>query len=195
MAFFRTLAAAETVPVLNGESVTLRIPQMSDYPAWSALREQSRSFLQPWEPSWPADDVSRLAFRKRLKRYVRELDQDQAYPFFVFRAADHTLVGGVTVSQIRRGVSQTCSIGYWMGSRYAGQGLMTAAVRTLATFAFGHLKLRRIEAACLPHNAASIRLLEKTGFRREGYAREYLCIDGAWQDHLLYALLRGDALR
>jgi [ribosomal protein S5]-alanine N-acetyltransferase len=195
MAFFRTLAAAETVPILNGESVTLRIPQMSDYPAWSALREQSRSFLQPWEPSWPADDVSRLAFRKRLKRYVRELDQDQAYPFFVFRAADHTLVGGVTVSQIRRGVSQTCSIGYWMGSRYAGQGLMTAAVRTLATFAFGQLKLRRIEAACLPHNAASIRLLEKTGFRREGYAREYLCIDGAWQDHLLYALLRGDALR
>ena len=195
MAFFRTLAAADTVPVLNGESVTLRIPQMSDYPAWSALREQSRSFLQPWEPSWPADDVSRLAFRKRLKRYVRDLDQDQAYPFFVFRAADHTLVGGVTVSQIRRGVSQTCSIGYWMGSRYAGQGLMTAAVRTLATFAFGHLKLRRIEAACLPHNAASIRLLEKTGFRREGYAREYLCIDGAWQDHLLYALLRGDALR
>ncbi|MFC7051766.1 GNAT family N-acetyltransferase [Hansschlegelia quercus] len=195
MAFFRTLAAAETVPVLNGDSVTLRVPQMSDYPAWSALREQSRSFLQPWEPSWPADDVSRLAFRKRLKRYVRELDQDQAYPFFVFRAADHTLVGGVTVSQIRRGVSQTCSIGYWMGARYAGQGLMTAAVRTLAQFAFGHLKLRRIEAACLPHNAASIRLLEKTGFKREGYAREYLCIDGAWQDHLLYALLRGDALR
>jgi ribosomal-protein-alanine N-acetyltransferase len=195
MAFFRTLAAAETVPVLNGDGVTLRIPQMSDYPAWSALREQSRSFLQPWEPSWPADDVSRLAFRKRLKRYVRELDQDQAYPFFVFRAADHTLVGGVTISQIRRGVSQTCSIGYWMGARYAGQGLMTAAVRTLAPFAFGQLKLRRIEAACLPHNSASIRLLEKTGFKREGYAREYLCIDGAWQDHLLYALLRGDALR
>lgn len=195
MAFFRTLAAAETGPVLTGQGVTLRTPQMSDYPAWSALREESRDFLQPWEPTWPPDDVSRIAFRKRLKRYARELDQDQAYPFFVFRSGDQALVGGVTVSQIRRGVSQSCSIGYWMGQRYAGQGLMTAAVRTLSRFAFDNLRLRRIEAACLPQNAASIRLLEKIGFEREGYAREYLCIAGVWQDHLLYALLRSDTLR
>lgn len=191
MAFFRSLSAIEAVPVLAGEGVTLRTPQMADYAAWSALREESRGFLQPWEPTWPPDDVSRLAFRKRLKRYVRELEADQAYPFFVFRA-DGALVGGVTVSQIRRGVSQTCSLGYWMGRRHAGHGHMSAAVTLVSPFVFETLKLRRIEAACLPHNAASIRLLEKTGFRREGLAREYLCIDGRWQDHLLYALLRSD---
>lgn len=193
MAFFRSLAAAETIPTLAGEGVTLRTPQMADFPAWSALREESRGFLQPWEPTWPPDDVSRLAFRKRLKRYVRELESDQAYPFFIF-AKGGALVGGVTVSQIRRGVSQTCSLGYWMGKRHAGRGHMTGAVRALAPFVFETLKLRRIEAACLPHNGASIRLLEKTGFRREGYAREYLCIDGRWQDHLLYALLRSDGV-
>lgn len=193
MAFFRSLAAAEAVPTLTGQGVVLRTPQMSDYPAWSALREESRGFLQPWEPTWPPDDVSRLAFRKRLKRYVRELEADQAYPFFVFRA-DGALVGGVTVSQIRRGVSQCCSLGYWMGGRHAGKGHMTAAVRALAPFVFDTLKLRRVEAACLPNNAASIRLLEKTGFTREGYAREYLCIDGQWQDHILYALLRSDGV-
>lgn len=193
MAFFRTLAAAETIPTLSGDGVVLRVPQMADFAAWSLLREESRDFLQPWEPTWPADDTSRLAFRKRLKRYVRELEQDQAYPFFVFRA-DGPLVGGVTVSQIRRGVSQTCSIGYWMGARHAGRGHMTAAVKALTPFVFESLKLRRIEAACLPRNAASIRLLEKTGFQREGYAREYLCIAGRWQDHLLYALLRSDAV-
>jgi ribosomal-protein-alanine N-acetyltransferase len=71
---------------------------------------------------------------------------------------------------------------------------MSAAVRALAPFAFETLKLRRVEAACLPRNLASIRLLEKAGFVREGYAREYLCIDGRWQDHLLYALLRSDAV-
>lgn len=193
MAFFRTLAAAETIPTIVGEDVSLRVPQMADYQRWADLRHVSRDFLKPWEPIWPADDLSRLAFRRRLKRYVRELEQDQAYPFFVFDGANE-LVGGVTLSQVRRGVSQTCSIGYWMGERYAGRGHMAAAVRALAPFAFESLKLRRIEAACLPRNAASIRLLEKTGFTREGYAREYLCIAGLWQDHLLYALLRGDAV-
>lgn len=193
MAFFRSLAVAETIPTLAGKGVHLRTPQMADYAAWSVLRDASRTFLQPWEPTWPPDDVSRLAFRKRLKRYVRELEQDQAYPFFVFRQ-DGVLVGGVTVSQIRRGVSQACSLGYWMGERHAGAGHMTAAVRALAPFVFETLKLRRMEAACLPHNAASIRLLERTGFSREGYAREYLCIDGRWQDHLLYALLRSDGV-
>jgi ribosomal-protein-alanine N-acetyltransferase len=69
---------------------------------------------------------------------------------------------------------------------------MTRAVRALVPFAFGTLRLHRIEAACIPDNAASIGLLEKTGFVREGYAREYLCINGLWQDHLLYARLKGD---
>lgn len=191
MAFFRSLSAVEAVPTLSGEGVYLRSPQIADFAAWSELRDESREFLQPWEPTWPPDDVSRLAFRKRLKRYVRELESDHAYPFFVFRK-DGALVGGVTASQVRRGVAQTCSLGYWMGARYAGAGHMSAAVRALAPFVFDTLKLRRVEAACLPHNTASIRLLEKTGFKREGYAREYLCIDGRWQDHLLYALLRGD---
>ncbi|GLK56922.1 ribosomal-protein-alanine N-acetyltransferase [Methylopila capsulata] len=193
MAFFRTLAAAELVPTVAGEGVTLRTPQMADYQAWADLRSASRSFLRPWEPIWPADDLTRLAYRRRLKRYVREIEQDQAYPFFVFDA-EGQLVGGVTLSQVRRGVAQTCSVGYWMGERHAGRGLMTKAVRALAPFVFTQLKLRRIEAACLPFNAASIRLLEKTGFQKEGYAREYLCIDGVWQDHLLYALLRSDAV-
>lgn len=193
MAFFRTLAAAETIPTIVGEGVSLRVPQMADYQPWADMRAASRDFLKPWEPIWPADDLSRLAFRRRLKRYVRELEQDQAYPFFVFGPANE-LVGGVTLSQVRRGVSQTCAIGYWMGKAHAGRGLMTAAVRALTPFVFEGLKLRRIEAACLPRNAASIRLLEKTGFEREGYARQYLCIDGLWQDHLLYALLREPGL-
>ena len=71
---------------------------------------------------------------------------------------------------------------------------MTAAVRALVLFAFATLRLHRLEAACIPSNAASIRLLENTGFAREGYAREYLCINGLWQDHLLFARLAGDAM-
>src|SRR5258707_116829 len=194
MAFFRTVSFAEPMPLVEGDGVFLRAPQMGDFPEWAALREASRAFLVPWEPTWPHDDLTRAAFRRRLKRYVEDLRSDQAYPFFLLRKSDNAIVGGLTLANIRRGVAQAGSLGYWMGERYAGHGYMTAAVRALIPFAFRSLRLHRLEAACIPTNVASIRLLERTGFMREGFAREYLCINGTWQDHLLYALLKDDAL-
>jgi ribosomal-protein-alanine N-acetyltransferase len=98
----------------------------------------------------------------------------------------------LTLANIRRGVAQAGSIGYWVGAPFAKQGYMTAAVRALVPHCFSALRLHRLEAACIPGNDASIRLLEKTGFTREGYARRYLCINGVWQDHLLYARLQDD---
>jgi [ribosomal protein S5]-alanine N-acetyltransferase len=192
MAFFRTTSFSEPVPTVDGNGVYLRAPQMGDFPEWAALREASRGFLAPWEPTWPADDLTRAAFRRRLKRYSEDLRSDQAYPFFVFRKEDNALVGGLTLANIRRGVAQAGSLGYWMGERYAGRGYMTAAVNALVPFAFATLRLHRLEAACIPSNQASIRLLEKTGFTREGFACSYLCINGTWQDHLLYGLVRDE---
>jgi ribosomal-protein-alanine N-acetyltransferase len=193
MTFFRAVSFAEPALSVTGEGVSLRLPQMSDFEEWAALREASRSFLVPWEPIWPADDLTRTAFRRRLRRYTEDQRNDLAYPYFIFRNEDQKLVGGLTLTNIRRGVAQAGSLGYWMGAAYARQGYMTAAVRTLVPFAFSTLKLHRIEAACIPENAASVRLLEKTGFVREGFARKYLCINGIWQDHLLYAQVRQGA--
>jgi len=191
MAFFRAVSFTE--PSLSIKGVVLRAPQMADFEEWAALREASRDFLTPWEPTWPADDLNRGAFRRRLKRYSEDQRNDQAYPFFIFRDEDHALVGGLTITNIRRGVAQAGSLGYWMGEAYVRRGYMTAAVRALIPFAFTALQLHRIEAACISANTASIRLLEKTDFTREGYAREYLCINGLWQDHLLYARLKDPA--
>jgi len=193
MAFLRSFSGEEHLPVLRGEGVWLRAPIAADYEEWAELRARSRAFLKPWEPTWPQDDLTRAAFRRRLRRYAEERRLDHAYSFFLFKNGSGELMGGVTISNIRRSVAQTGTVGYWMGEPFAGQGYMTAGVRALVPHAFGPMRLRRLEAACLPHNAASIRLLEKVGFIREGYAREYLCIDGVWQDHLLFALLRGDA--
>jgi ribosomal-protein-alanine N-acetyltransferase len=190
MTFFRAVSFTEPALTVMGDKVTLRLPQMSDFEDWAALREASRAFLVPWEPTWPADDLSRPSFRRRLKRYAEDQRNDLAYPYFIFRNEDENLVGGLTINNIRRGVAQAGSLGYWMGAAYARQGYMTAAVRALVPFAFSTLKLHRLEAACIPENAASVRLLERTGFVREGYAREYLCINGIWQDHLLYAQVR-----
>ena len=190
MAFFRTVSFSDPLPAISGDGVTLRMPQMADYAAWAELREASREFLTPWEPIWPVDDLTRGAFRRRLKRYAEDQRADQAYAFLVLRSADNALVGGLTLANVRRGVAQAGSLGYWMGARFARQGHMTAALGALIPFAFGTLRLHRLEAACIPANTASIRLLEKTGFSREGYAREYLCINGTWQDHLLYGRLK-----
>jgi [ribosomal protein S5]-alanine N-acetyltransferase len=187
MAFFRTINFSEPLSIIEGDGVVLRIPQMTDFEEWSALRETSRDFLIPWEPTWPVDDLTRAAFRRRVKRYAEDLRTDQGYAFLITRSSDGALVGGLTLANIRRGVAQAASLGYWTGLPFVRQGYMTAAVRAVIPFAFVSLRLHRLEAACIPTNTGSTKLLEKTGFLREGYAREYLCINGIWQDHLLYA--------
>jgi ribosomal-protein-alanine N-acetyltransferase len=192
MAFLRSISIPPTTQVIRGDRVMLRTPANSDFSQWAKLRDESRTFLAPWEPIWPADDLTKLAFRRRLRRYLREIRNGTGYPFFVFSPDGDTLLGGLTLAQIQRGVTQSAVLGYWMGAPHAGKGLMSAAVRAVIGFAFETLHLNRLEAACLPRNAASIRLLEKVGFTREGYARKYLCIDGRWQDHVLYGLVRDD---
>ncbi len=188
MVFLRSVTA-DTGPAIHGDGVSLRTPQMGDFPVWSVLRERSRGFLTPWEPTWPMDDLTRGAFRRRIRRYLQDIRDDVAYPFFVFRSDDGAFLGGLTLSNVRRGVTQSCSLGYWVGEPYARQGNMSCAVAAVMPFVFEHLRLHRLEAACLPTNAASIRLLEKVGFTHEGYARRYLRINGVWQDHFLYAML------
>lgn len=174
---------------LQGQGVRLRSPLWRDYGAWAQLRRVSRDFLQPWEPTWPEDDLERAAFRRRLAAYGREIDAGSAFPFFIFRTADDALVGGVTLSNLRRGVAQMATIGYWIGEPYAGMGYMTAALKPLIEFAFGTLGLHRIEAACVPENDASHRLLVRSGFREEGLAQAYLKINGAWRDHILFGMV------
>lgn len=165
---------------------------MGDYPAWAELRASSRDFLVPWEPLWAPDELSRASFRRRIRHYMRDLREDVGYALFVFDAGTSDLVGGLTLCNVRRGVTQSCTLGYWVGAEFANRGYMTAAVQAVVPFVFDSLELHRLEAACLPDNTASTRLLERVGFKREGLARRYLRINGVWQDHVLYALLDSD---
>lgn len=171
---------------LDGPGVRLRSPRASDFAEWRELRASSRAFLQPWEPVWPADDLTRAAFRRRLAAYARDREYGASYPFFVFRASDNALTGGITLSNVRRGVAQMATIGYWCGEAFVRQGLTLSAVLAVREFAFYSLGLHRLEAACIPDNAASRRLLAKAGFTEEGYAKAYLKINGEWRDHVLF---------
>jgi len=179
---------------LTGAGVRLRPPKAADFAEWSALRQVSRAFLQPWEPTWAEDDLTRAAFRRRLASYQRDLDTGIAFPFFVFRE-DSALVGGVTLSNVRRGVAQMASLGYWIGLPHARRGHTLAAVNTVTRFAFEQIGLHRIEAACIPSNEASAKLLVKAGFEEEGFARAYLKINGDWRDHRLFGLLSPELKR
>jgi ribosomal-protein-alanine N-acetyltransferase len=175
---------------LSGKSVWLRPPQAEDWQAWAELRAVSREFLVPWEPSWPADCLTKGAWQRRLKRQFEEWRHDLGYALFFFRNTDNALMGGLSLTNVRRGVAQTGTLGYWIGQPYARQGYTSDAVRTLCEHAFGTLALHRIEAGCLPANLASRKLLQKVGFREEGYARSYLRINGKWEDHVLFGLVR-----
>lgn len=182
-------------PALEGGRVRLRAPEAGDYAEWAALREESRGFLQPWEPQWAPDELSRSAYRQRLRRYRIEFDQGTSISFFLFEKERGRLAGGISIGSIRLGVARSAHIGYWMGERYAGQGLMLDALHLVIPFAFNRLNLHRLEAACIPGNRRSVRLLEKAGFQQEGLLRSYLRINGVWQDHFLYALIAGEHLR
>ena len=169
-------------------------PTMKHFEGWAELRAKSRSFLEPYEPVWPKDDLTRAAFKRRIKRY-QDSDKNNNGASFLFLTHEGEMIGGATISRMLRGVAQSCAIGYWIGEPHIQKGYMSEALLGLLPFVFIQKKFRRLEAACLPHNSASIRVLEKTGFTQEGYAREYLKIAGEWQDHLLFAMLESDFRR
>ena len=182
--------ASKAEPKIMLPRLYLRPPVRGDWKEWAELRAVSRDFLAPWEPLWPDNALTRSAYRRRLAAYSEDWARDHGYAFFIFRRQDDALVGGITLANVRRGVAQTCSFGYWIGRPYSRNGFMTEAVHGGCTFAFDEMNLHRVEAACLPHNEASKGVLRKCGFRYEGLAKRYLKINGKWRDHMQFALLR-----
>lgn len=177
---------------IETERLTLRPPVHADFRPWAALRQSSQAFLTPWEPSWAPDHLTRKSFTNRVYWAQRSVSGGTAVPLFLFRRGDGSLIGAITLDNIRRGPAQAGTLGYWTGQSFARQGYMREAIDALVHHAFSRLDLSRIEAACLPENTASRGLLEKAGFKYEGVAQSYLQIAGRWRTHVLYAALRSD---
>ena len=177
---------------LETDRLTLRPPTHSDFRDWTALRIASRDYLTMWEPAWAKDHLSRKAFSNRVYWAQRSVNGGTALPLFLIRREDNVLIGAITLDNIRRGPAQAGTLGYWTGQDHARQGYMREAIHAVVHHAFTRLDLSRVEAACLPENAASRGLLEKSGFKYEGVAQSYLQINGRWRTHVLYASLRSD---
>jgi len=172
--------------------LTLRQPQRPDFDAWARLREESAAFLTPWEPRWAPDHLTRRSFSNRIYWANRVVAAGTALPLFLIRREDGELLGAITLDNIRRGPAQSGTLGYWIGEAFARRGYMREAIEAVVHHAFERLDLSRLEAACLPENAASRGVLEKCGFKYEGVAQSYLQISGRWRSHVLYAALRAD---
>ncbi|VDC28302.1 GNAT family N-acetyltransferase [Pseudogemmobacter humi] len=177
---------------IETERMTLRLPVHDDWKQWSDLRAESEAFLTPWEPVWSEGHLSRRNFTSRVYWARRAEAQGTALPLMLIRRGDARLLGAITLDNIRRGPSQAGTLGYWIGSVFARQGYMREAILAVVHHAFTRMDLSRIEAACLPENAASRGVLEKTGFKYEGVAQAYLQINGRWRNHVLYSCLRAD---
>lgn len=181
---------------IEGEGVYLRPPRRKDFKPWAKLRADSRAELEPFEPRWAIDELAAKAYRRRMRIWHREMAKGTGLPLLTFTRAPGTrtsiLVGGVRLANLAYGVQQTGSVGYWVGTQYTGQGLMGQALDALLPFYFREMGMHRLEASCLSHNEASVRVLARAGFQREGIARQYLMINGQWQDHLRFAIVRGD---
>jgi ribosomal-protein-alanine N-acetyltransferase len=177
---------------LGGRRVLLRLPQARDYDEWYRLRRASQDFLRPFEPRWTELDLAKRVYSTRVRNARQEAEEGSDYSFFIFvrEGKKDVLVGGITLSNIRRRAAQFVNLGYWMGQQYAGQGLMSEAVGVVLPFIFDTLDLHRVHAAFLPTNTPSRRVLEKNGFVEEGFARNYLQINGRWEDHVLMGLTK-----
>lgn len=177
---------------LDGARVVLRMFGGENWNAWHAIREFSRNHLEPWEPKWPPYALTYGHYCSLLRRHWRDWRSGKGYAFGIFLKQDShlVLVGGITLGDVQYAAAQKGTVGYWMGLPYAGQGLMTEALRLVCDFAFDDLNLQRVEASCLPRNEASKAVLRHCGFEEEGYAKAYLQINGVREDHLLWGKSR-----
>lgn len=169
--------------------VTLRPLRVRDARTWRELRVRNASWLRPWEPTNPETPL----YRSSLGPYVgmtrtmrREARQGVALPWVVTFGG--RFAGQLTVGSIMWGSARTGQVGYWIDESAAGRGVIPTALALAVDHCFGVVGLHRVEASIRPENMASRRVVEKLGFREEGLRRRYLHIDGAWRDHLTYAL-------
>ncbi len=193
MIFKRAKTQAKQNSGWETSRLSLEPYKKEDYSQWADVREASRSLLQPFEPIWADDVLTKTAFERRVAFNYLQQDQGLAYCLLAHRKEDHKIVCGVNLTQIKKTPSMNAAwIGYWCGAPYLRQGYVYEALSKLISIAFHELDIHRLQASCMPCNTPSLNLLKKVGFQEEGLARDYLKINGEWVDQKLFSLLKTD---
>jgi ribosomal-protein-alanine N-acetyltransferase len=174
---------------LKGKNVFIRLLEIHDGETVLCLELRNREFFQAFAALRGDDFYTIEGQRGRIRTGRKRKELDEYYLFGIFLNDSKELIGTLMLSELLRGAVQSCYIGYFLDREHNGKGYMTEAVQLAVDFAFNHLKLHRIEAGVMPHNKGSIRVLEKSGFQKEGIARKNVKINGKWEDHQILAII------
>lgn len=174
---------------LVGQQIYLRLYKTSDACELANLNTRNREFFQRVSPILPEAFYTEEHQKLRIEQALKKTEEGQLYAFGIFLKATDKLIGDISLTQITMGDQQSCYTGFTLDKEYNGKGYTTEALQLVVDFAFNELKLHRIEAGAMPDNIASIRVLEKAGFKKEGIAKENLKINGKWTDHQVLAII------
>lgn len=177
---------------LHGSICHIRPFTVSEAPAVLDLRLRNRAFLRPFEPQRPESHFTLPIQNRLLEEEERAWKAGLQYVFGIFDNLDARLIGRISLANVVRGGWHNTTVGYFVDESYNGRGIATEALSLSVDFAFSKAALHRVQAGVMPRNLASIRVVEKAGFRFEGVALRYLCIDGVWEDHNIYAVTAED---
>jgi ribosomal-protein-alanine N-acetyltransferase len=171
-----------------GERVAIRSFVYPDVAELTELRIRNKAFLEPWEPRRSAGFFTEGGQRAEIERDRHEWAADRTYAFAIVELPDGAMRGRIALANVVRGAWENATVGYFVDQATGGRGFASEAVGLALQFAFGPCRLHRVQAAVMPHNARSIRVLEKNGLRHEGFSPRYLRLDGAWRDHEQFAI-------
>ena len=183
------------LPVLRTENLLVRLLEPSEADKMLTFRQENRQYLEPWEPRRRPEFFTESYWRAHLQAQIQEFKQGSSIALAVLNPADSEVLGVCNFSNIVRGTFQSCHLGYALGERHQGQGIMAEALEPACNYLFEHQMLHRIMANYLPRNERSGRLLARLGFEIEGQAKQFLMINGRWEDHVLTSLINPLHLR
>ena len=170
---------------LLGNQITLRPPRLRDRAQWNAVRGENKEWLSPWEATSPAGPTS-FDIKSMVRGLLKQLERSEGMPFVI--EVDGEIVGQLNVSNILYGSVSSATLGYWIAPEAAGRGVTPTAVALVTDYFFNSVGLHRIEIDIRPENEASLRVVEKLGFRYEGLKERFIHINGSWRDHYVFAL-------
>ena len=170
---------------LTHEDITLRLLRMRDWKKIEAIQLEHRDWFRQWEATNP-EGPANFDFRELVRNSIRQLNDETSVPFAIEYRGE--FVGQLTVSNILHGSASTAFIGYWISPEFAGKGITPIAVALATDYMFQFVHLHRIEIDIRPENVASLRVVEKLGFRFEGTKKAFIHINNAWRDHSVFAL-------
>lgn len=175
--------------MITGEKVHIRKLTIDDAKKMLSLQNENRDFFEKFAMDRSSDFYTIEGQLDRIKIYEVDRKRDCDYHFGIFNNGENSLVGTINLFQVLRGSLQSAFIGYFLDKKHNGKGFATEAVTLVLQYAFDDLQLHRVEAGVMPHNIGSIRVLEKSGFHKEGIAKSNVKINGKWEDHQVLAII------